>query len=202
MKRTALNRVAVIVFCGLAGAAAPAAARGPDGGMGPCGHPCAGPAGGPGGGPGGGWGPCGGPGGGMGPGTMMLEWLDEDDDGTVTLEEFQAGHAERFTEMDANGDGEITPDEFKTPPKPKETRMQRMFRRLDANKDGVVTLDEFEKRSEVKFERFDLNGDKVITIEEMQQVMMRGPRPQKVPGTGKNTDLRTNPAPGETNSSQ
>ncbi|QLH38519.1 MAG: EF-hand domain-containing protein [Defluviicoccus sp.] len=109
----------------------------------------------------------------------MLEWLDEDGDGTVTLEEFQAGHAERFAEMDANGDGKITPDEFKTPPKPKETRMQRMFRRLDANKDGVVTLDEFEKRSEVKFERFDLNGDKVITTEEMQQVMMRGPHPRK-----------------------
>ena len=150
MDRNTLHGVALIAFVGLATAASVAMAQGPGGGgMGPCG--------------------------GMGSGAMMLDWFDDDGDGKVTLQEFQAGHAERFAAMDANSDGKVTPDEFQAPPKPPaQTRVQRMFRRMDANGDGVITQDEFEKRSEAQFERFDLNGDKVITVDEIQHRMALG----------------------------
>ena len=44
-----------------------------------------------------------------------------------------AGLDQRFSQLDRNGDGKLTPDELTDP---------ATFKRLDANGDGVVTLDE------------------------------------------------------------
>ena len=65
--------------------------------------------------------------------ARMLEF-DSDDDGTMTLEEFEAFHAamirnmvvDRFQALDENGDGRITDDEMRAPA----DRMER-FQRLN-----------------------------------------------------------------------
>ena len=45
-------------------------------------------------------------------GERMIEALDTDKSGDVSLEEFQAKHAEQFKTMDANADGKMTKDEI------------------------------------------------------------------------------------------
>ena len=49
----------------------------------------------------------------MGPGMirMMLVLMDTDGDGSVSLEEFKAGHERIFKAMDANKDGQLTHEE-------------------------------------------------------------------------------------------
>jgi hypothetical protein len=48
-----------------------------------------------------------------------------------------------FAQADANGDGSLTPDEFRTfKDLVAQKRAELMFQKLDANGDGKVTLDE------------------------------------------------------------
>lgn len=49
-------------------------------------------------------------GGGMG--KMMLAMMDADDDGALSLEEFQAVHARMFKAMDSDGDGRLSAEEL------------------------------------------------------------------------------------------
>lgn len=49
--------------------------------------------------------------------------------------------AQAFKHLDANGDGQLTFDEFKG--KRPEERARKAFARMDANSDGVVKTDEF-----------------------------------------------------------
>jgi Ca2+-binding EF-hand superfamily protein len=43
---------------------------------------------------------------------MLFALMDGDDDGTVSLQEFQAAHERIFKAMDANKDGRLTPEEI------------------------------------------------------------------------------------------
>jgi EF-hand domain pair len=53
-----------------------------------------------------------------------------------------------FTQADANGDGSLTLDEFKTFRElVAQKRRELQFQRLDANGDGKVTLDEIKARA-------------------------------------------------------
>lgn len=148
-------------------------------GLGVAGLPVA--AQGPGGGPGTGMGM--GPGG--GPCPMMLEWFDDNDDGRITLQEFRAGHDERFVEIDVNGDGKVTLEEFQAAPKPgRQVRAQRMFRRLDTNADATLSREELAARAEWRFQRMDADGNQEITTEELQQAMPGGRGPGGGPDGG------------------
>ena len=51
----------------------------------------------------------------MGPPVMMriiFSLMDSDGDGAISLQEFQAAHEQIFKGMDANKDGQLTPDEM------------------------------------------------------------------------------------------
>ena len=79
----------------------------------------------------------------------QLTEFDQDSDGSLTLEEYQAlwldamreRMVDRFQAHDDDGDGMVTVEEFGKP-------FDRMVIRLDANDDGELTLDEMQGRGE------------------------------------------------------
>jgi len=96
-----------------------------------------------------------------GPGGGHIMQADADGDGLVTLEEFKVGAAEKFSRIDENGDGQLTPDEGRQPcpqgPHPGPGGAGFML--ADADGDGAVTLEEFMARTEEVFTHIDANGD-------------------------------------------
>ena len=46
-------------------------------------------------------------------GGKMMERIDTDGDGKISKAEFMAKHEEKFTQMDKNSDGFLTPEEIK-----------------------------------------------------------------------------------------
>src|SRR4029079_18276433 len=90
-----------------------------------------------------------------------------------------AGDVEtKFEEMDANGDGRVSPDEHTS-------WASRMFERMDANRDGKLTATEMtsahhkaltgkappkgemtQAEAAAKIKKFDTNGDGVLTADE------------------------------------
>ena len=61
----------------------------------------------------------------------QIKKMDTDQDGTVTLEEFNANTISRFQLMDKNSDGNISEDEFLAP-------INKRFERMDLNSDGIL----------------------------------------------------------------
>jgi Ca2+-binding EF-hand superfamily protein len=93
-------------------------------------------------------------------GERMFERLDTNHDGKVTLAEAMAGAQARFTELDKNKDGVITPDELGDGRHP-------MMKHADLNHDGKITLAELQTQTQTWFARLDKNNDKVITKDEL-----------------------------------
>ena len=65
--------------------------------------------------------------------------------GTAVAQDKKAPDPEKtFAKRDANGDGSLTPEEFKTGLKDKALEnADKRFKRLDSNGDGKLSLDEF-----------------------------------------------------------
>jgi Ca2+-binding EF-hand superfamily protein len=84
----------------------------------------------------------------------QLTEFDQDSDGSLTLEEYQAlwldamreRMVDRFQAHDDDGDGMVTVEEFSEP-------FDRMVSRLDANDDGALTPDEMHHRGERRGDR-------------------------------------------------
>lgn len=98
-----------------------------------------------------------------GPGKFM-RFFDSNQDGTVTLEEFNQASAERFARMDADGDGNMTRDEFRDYVKSRRAeRKQAKFQRMDSDGDGSVSQAEYvaykTAKAERRFAYMDKNGD-------------------------------------------
>jgi Ca2+-binding EF-hand superfamily protein len=87
--------------------------------------------------------------------SQLIEF-DQDSDGSLTLEEYQAlwldamreRMVDRFQAHDDDGDGMVTVEEFGE-------SFDRMVGRLDANDDGTLTPDEMHHRGEGRGERED-----------------------------------------------
>lgn len=86
---------------------------------------------------------------------FKMKYMDENQDGEVSFEEFEAHHKarkgtkefrqEQFKMLDADKDGQISKTEFVNGV-PAKTR----FNSIDANNDGKITEAEFDKHREVK----------------------------------------------------
>ena len=68
----------------------------------------------------------------------QIKKMDIDEDGSITLEEFNSNTLSRFKLMDDNGDGILSKKEFLTP-------INERFEKMDLNSDGVLKRKEIRK---------------------------------------------------------
>lgn len=112
-----------------------------------------------------------------GPGgsSMTFEEIDVDGSGEITTEDFAAMRDARFAELDANSDGSISLEEFTASQMARsEERATRMFERLDADGDGALGRDVLESQrrgngGERMISRFDEDGSGGLSAEEFEE---------------------------------
>ncbi len=108
-----------------------------------------------------------------------FEELDVDGSGEITTEDLTALRESRFAEIDSNGDGSVSRDEFLDHASNRsEERASRMFDRLDADGDGVLSRDVIESRrrggdGSRMIERFDADNSGGVSAEEFEEVQAR-----------------------------
>lgn len=105
----------------------------------------------------------------------MLERLDVDGNGAVTLEEFLTSTNDRFEAADADDDGIVTEDELSKIVEERGKRGgMRFLERHDKDDDGKLSLEEATQlaldRAKRRFERADVDGDGFITAEEAGKI--------------------------------
>ncbi|MEO0498095.1 MAG: EF-hand domain-containing protein [Pseudomonadota bacterium] len=88
---------------------------------------------------------------------------DTNNDGSVSLEEFQANLAERFAAFDSDSNGTVTAAEVQAivsaSDDRKITRQAQRVRAMDADWDGQLTTAEVQTASAAMFDRLDTNDD-------------------------------------------
>jgi len=102
------------------------------------------------------------------PMKRRLARLDQNKDGTISLEEFT--DRGQLQEADTNKDGVLSVDELATMIEKRRTeRMaERLTRRLDVDGDGKVTLAELNNRAEKRFALLDSNNDGKLEANELR----------------------------------
>ncbi len=126
----------------------------------------------------------------------MMEKIDANGDGTVTVEESAAASNKQFDELDKDKDGVITAADMEARMKEMEARheekmkekaaegvvppanderrqkmhdgMMKRFSAMDADGDGKVTREQFAEQGEKKFSEIDKDGNGSVSNEERQ----------------------------------
>ena len=93
--------------------------------------------------------------------------LDQDGNGRVDREEFEAGGKLLFSRIDIDGDGIITMAELED--NQRAERIAKRFERMDADDDGKVTTAEFTDAGERLFVRLDGNEDGYLSKGELEK---------------------------------
>lgn len=106
---------------------------------------------------------------------MNFETLDADGSGEITPEDLASLADTRFSDVDTNGDGSVSRDEFVAAHVARaEKRAAQRFERLDADGDGVLSRDVLEARGGKHrgarmIERFDTDGSGGVSAEEFEE---------------------------------
>lgn len=130
-----------------------------------------------------------------GRGMPMMEKVDTDKDGSISMAEADAAAKARFEAMDENKDGSLSPSEFDKAPRPdgmngkegagqgrkapdsgrgpmrgegRGMMREKRFESMDADKDGKVSEAEFLAGAKKRHEWMDTNKDGKISKDEMQ----------------------------------
>ena len=92
---------------------------------------------------------------------VSFEQLDANGDGEVTPAEMRASGAARFEEADTNGDGKLSFDELEAQAQDNYKRfIGLLIARADADKDGMLTLQEMRDAAPGRHKAFnDLDSD-------------------------------------------
>lgn len=118
--------------------------------------------------------PAGGPKGPGGPRSrgagFMLERLDTDGNGTLSIEEFAVIGERPMARFDADDDGSITSEEIDDAilERMVERRRQRILDRFDLDGDGTITAEEIQRQREKIFALMDRNDDGAVDATEMR----------------------------------
>ena len=105
--------------------------------------------------------------------------LDANNDGKVTLSEFQAGRgAQMMARLDTDKDGKLSKAEFEAMRKPKAEDAAttatpakgagKMWSKIDADNDGFVSKAELDGFLEGRFKRMDADNDGALTVAELK----------------------------------
>lgn len=97
----------------------------------------------------------------------MFRAADTDDDRRVSVPEFKAATGERFTEADADGNGEVTQEEtLEFMIERMKERIDEAFQRTDQDGNGTVSETEYAERMLQRFGRMDRNDDGFLSRED------------------------------------
>ncbi|MCV6593204.1 MAG: calcium-binding protein [Silicimonas sp.] len=108
-----------------------------------------------------------------------FEELDVDGSGEITAEDFAALRENRFATMDADGSGDVTKDEFTAAAAARAgERAGARFDRLDADGDGVLSRDVLESQrgrgmGARMLSRIDTDNSGGVSAEEFETAMER-----------------------------
>ncbi|MFP7569939.1 EF-hand domain-containing protein [Marivita sp. S2033] len=104
----------------------------------------------------------------------MFQQMDADGDGSISAEEF-AANGDRFSRADTDGDGMLTVEEIVAGSQDRAKRMaEQMIERMDTDGDGALSQDEIEARGnpDRMFDRMDSNNDDMISKDEFADARM------------------------------
>lgn len=108
---------------------------------------------------------------GKGSGKFM-RFFDANQDGVVTMDEFDQSARQRFKRIDADNSGQISTEEFRSYIKQRRAeRKAAKFKRIDTDNDGQVSKEEFiayqMKKAQRKFTYLDRDNDGHLSVEEI-----------------------------------
>jgi Ca2+-binding EF-hand superfamily protein len=114
----------------------------------------------------------------------FIQFFDDNQDGTVTIDEFNESAKARFKRMDMDGNGQVTDQEFEQYVQSRRAdHRQRYVSRIDRNGDGKVSKEEFiahnTQMAERKFSYMDKDSDGLVSSDEFDTARMKkyGRRP-------------------------
>ena len=100
----------------------------------------------------------------------MIQLLDVDGDGKVSLAEINAEQDRLFVAADVDGDGALSADEFRRRGRWFQSLgVTTLFDLMDADGGQSINAAEIKSPSERWFARYDENGDGFVTAEELPQ---------------------------------
>jgi Ca2+-binding EF-hand superfamily protein len=105
--------------------------------------------------------------------AAMLDAMDANGDGAITLAEAQEARAAMFDRADANGDDYISQSEVRAA-RAENPNAGRGFDGADTNNDGAISRAEFMSRPYRMFDRLDRNHDNVLSESELERVRAMG----------------------------
>ena len=103
-----------------------------------------------------------------GHGARMMQRLDLNRDGAITVGEAAAVRAVRFLRLDGDGDGAITEAEMLAAAQARiARRIAKRFAMMDRNGDGRIERSEFDEHGTARFAALDTDGDDRVSRDEI-----------------------------------